>query len=177
MPRRPTEQLQAGRAFYANRLPGIDVEHFGALWHLFTLGHLVETDLESIARPMGCSFADLDCLGTLAVDEQRRLRATDLASALYVSDAVMSERIARLHRQGLIARTPHPDDRRAYTLALTDAGRQLLDRAVEVVAAQAKLVRFLRQLPTEDRQQLVRILGDLHQMYDREFAGQPYFDG
>lgn len=176
MPRKPVDQLNAGRAFYARLLPGIEVDHFAALWHMFTLGHLVATDLDGIARDIGCSFADLDFLGTLAIDERKAMRATDIASALYVSDAVISTRIARLVKDGLIERRRSDSDRRAFDLRLTDRGHAMLEQAIRLIARQAKIVRFFRQLAPEDREALVRILGDLHQRFDREYEGGPYRD-
>lgn len=174
MSRKPVDQLAVGRSFYARHIPGLDVEHFGPLWHFFTVGHLVTTDLDSIVRQYGYSFADIDFLGTLAIDERVARRATDLASTLYVSNAVISSRIARLERDGLIERHRNPDDRRAFDLSLTPKGRELVDRAILDIADQSKLVRFFRQLSFADREALARLLGDLHQRFDREFLGGPY---
>jgi DNA-binding MarR family transcriptional regulator len=39
----------------------------------------------------------------------------------------------RLVRDGLIAREPHPHDGRAALLALTDAGRELVERATQAL--------------------------------------------
>ena len=177
MSRKPVDQLDAGRAYYARHLPEIDADHFGVLWHLFTVGHLVIADLDHVARGMACSFADLDFLGTLTVDEPKSMRATDLASTLYLSNAAISTRVRRLLAAGLIRRERAPDDRRAFALRLTAAGRALIEEAVPAIARDAKIVRFFRQLPAEDRRHLVRILGDLHQRFDREFVGTPYEDG
>ncbi|MGF7150203.1 DNA-binding MarR family transcriptional regulator [Sphingomonas zeicaulis] len=170
MPRKLTERVAAGRAYYARRLPGVDGAHFAALWHLFTVGHLVATDLDAIARRDDCSFSDLDLMGTLALDEEGAMRATDLASALYVSNAVVSIRVARLMRKGLIARE-RGADRRAFVLRLTDAGRALIERAIGDIARDAKIARFFRELQPADREALVRILGVLHQRFDREHIG------
>lgn len=174
MPRKPVDQLNVGRDFYARQMPGLDVEIFAPVWHFFTVGHLASTDLDAIARKLGYSFADLDFLGTLAIDERTALRATDIASALYVSNAVISSRIARLERDGLIERHRKPGDRRAFDLALTAKGRVLIEQAIRNIAAQSRLVHFFRQLSEDDQQALTRILGDLHQRFDREFVGGPY---
>lgn len=175
MPRKPIEQLKAGRAHYARRLPHLDDAHFGALWHLFTVGHLVTTDLDGIARRHDCSFADLDMLGTLGIDQERDMRATDLASTLYLSNAVISTRVARLERRRLIERH-RSRDKRAYALRLTDAGRALVEAVIVEIAREAKIARFFRELPREDQSTLMRILGALHQRFDREFIGGPYQD-
>lgn len=170
MPRRPVDQLNAGRAFYARLMPDVDDAHFGALWHLFTVGHLVATDLDGVAREIGCSFADLDLLGTLAIDEADAMRATDLAATLYVSNAVISTRIARLCARGLVLRERDPRDGRAFWLRLTAQGRATVEEAIRHITREAKIVRFFRQMGEEDRATLVRLLGDLHQRFDREFV-------
>lgn len=176
MPRKPVDQLNAGQSFYASRMPGMDVAHFGPLWHLFTVGHLVTTDLDGIAAKLGCSFADLDLLGTLAIEQAAPHRATDLASTLYVSNAVISTRVARLEKQGLLERRRNPEDRRAFDLELTPKGRTLVEQAIVDIATHSKIVRFFRQLSPEDQQTLGRLLGDLHQRFDREYPGGPYSD-
>lgn len=174
MPRKPIDQLNAGQSFYARRMPDMDVAHFGPLWHFFTVGHLVTTDLDGIAGALGYSFADLDLLGTLAIEQAAPHRATDLASTLYVSNAVISTRIARLEKDGLLERHRNPADRRVFDLTLTPRGRALIERAIVDIAARSKLVRFFRQLSPADQQVLGRLLGDLHQRFDREYAGGPY---
>lgn len=171
MPKKPIEELEAGRAFYAERLPQLDGEYFGTMWHLFTVGHLVTTDLDRIANKFGFSYADLHLLGMLSIKRRRAMRATDLASALYVSNAVLSIRIARLEKLGLITRDRSGSDRRAYELELTDKGREIVEESILVIAEQAKIVRHFRKLPPEDRQELSRLLGNLHEMMDREFVG------
>lgn len=42
----------------------------------------------------------------------------------------MTNRIDQLEKQGLVERLPHPDDRRALLVALTDKGRDVIDAAV-----------------------------------------------
>lgn len=176
MPRKPVDQLNAGRAYYAGHLPGLDVEYFAPLWHLFTVGHLVTTDLDAIARKFGCSFADFDLLGTLAMEEHKGLRATDLASTLYVSNAVVSTRIARLEKGGLLQRRKIVSDQRAFHLVVTEKGRALIDEAIVEIARNAKIVRFFQDLEPDDRAALARLLGYLHKRFDREFIGGPYTD-
>ena len=177
MSRKPVDQLNAGRTYYAEHLPDVGGEHFGALWHLFTVGHLVTTDLDGIARRLGCSFADLDLLGTLAIEERKSTRATDLASTLYVSNAVVSTRISRLEKAGFVARRPIEGDKRAFGLVVTGDGRALIEKAIAEIAREAKIVRFFGELAPDDQAALVRILGILHQRFDREFLGGPYSDG
>ncbi|GGC02982.1 hypothetical protein GCM10011494_21880 [Novosphingobium endophyticum] len=135
MPRKPVDQLNVGRSYYTRQLPGLDVEHFGPLWHFFTVGHLVATDLDAIAGKLGCGFADLDLLGTLAIDERSALRATDLASTLFVSNAVVSTRIARLEKQGLLERRRNARDKRAFDLLQPVSGENARHRIADALEA------------------------------------------
>lgn len=166
----PVEDVETGQAFYAKLLPELDVGHFAALWHVFTVGHLVAADLDRIARRFGLSIADLHLLGTLRIDRPRPLRATDLAMTLFVSHAVLSGRIERLARRGLLVRKPSAADRRAFELTLTPEGASLVDKAIVEIARDAKFVRRFRELSEPDRVGLARILGRLHEGLDRDFV-------
>ncbi len=53
------------------------------------------------------------------------LSQTELTEKTDVDRTTLSGLIDRLEKQGLVARTPHPNDRRAYLVTLTPAGRQL----------------------------------------------------
>jgi len=139
MPRRPVDQLNAGERFYSREFPELDVGHFGALWHLFKVGHLVTTDLDRVARRLGHSFADFDLLGTLAIEENSGMRATDLALTLCISDAVVSERVARLEQEGLLSRRRSEADKRAYDLILTPRGRDLVVEAIALITGEAHI--------------------------------------
>lgn len=168
--RGPIEDVEAGQAFYAKLLPALDVGHVAAMWHIFTVGHLVAADLDRIARRFGLSIADLHLLGTLRIDRPRPLRATDLALTLHVSTAVLSGRIGRLAGKGLLVRQPSAADCRAFELTLTAEGAAVVDRAIVEIAHDAKFVRHFRRLPEADRAALSRVMGDLHERLDREFV-------
>ena len=68
----------------------------------------------------------------------------------------MTNRIDRLERAGLVARTPDPGDRRGVLVALTPAGLALVDRALEAHRATAE--RLLAALPAADRPPLAALL-------------------
>ncbi|HEY8564393.1 MAG TPA: MarR family transcriptional regulator [Beijerinckiaceae bacterium] len=56
----------------------------------------------------------------------------------------LSRAIQGLERKGLIARTPHPNDKRSLLLELTPAGRQLFEQTLpRFVAAQEDMLRVL----------------------------------
>jgi DNA-binding MarR family transcriptional regulator len=50
-------------------------------------------------------------------------RVNDIATALAITVGGASQSVDRLERRGLCARRPHPEDRRATIIELTDEGR------------------------------------------------------
>jgi DNA-binding MarR family transcriptional regulator len=166
-PRRPIDQLEAGRAFFAGL--DLDVGHFAAMWHSLKVGQLLESDLNRISATHGVSLADFHLLGALMIDAPAPLRATDLALALTVSNAVLTGRITSLERKGLVTRTPSATDRRAIMVHLTDAGADKVKAVGAALEQEGRFIRHYHRLPMEDQQALARIMGDLHTLLDRDF--------
>lgn len=167
MSKLPVEKQEAATAFYAER--AVDVSYYPAIWHTFKVGHLMATDLERISQTHGLSYADVHLLGAIRVDGPTQPRATDLAQFLNVTNAVLSTRIAKLEKKGLLVRTPCASDRRAVELQLTAAGESALDAAIADITERANFVRCFRRLSPEDQSALARIMGELHNELDRDF--------
>lgn len=75
-------------------------------------------------------------LGLLA--EQGRLRPSDIAGHLGLSPAAVTRRIRALENAGELNAVAHPDDARAYTVELTDTGRDHLDAFVANLSARVR---------------------------------------
>ena len=168
MAHRPTDDVNDAMAFYATL--GLDVRYFAALWHTFNVGHILTTDLDRICRRHGLSIADFNLLGALRIDRPRRLRPTDLAATLQVTQAALSARISRLEREEILVRSAATDDRRASMLHLTSKGMRTVESIHLSIERDSQFVRQLYRLPEEDRAALARIMGELHTELDREFA-------
>lgn len=61
------------------------------------------------------------------IDDREGVRASALAEELGRSPAAMSRLLSGLEAKKLIARTPHPTDRRALVLTLTKRGHAFID--------------------------------------------------
>lgn len=166
-PPRPVDQLEAGKAFFAAM--GLDVSHFGAVWHIFKVGQLMATDLNRVSSLHGLSIADFHLLGALMMRAPEPMRATDLANALNVSNAALSGRVKKLTQQQLVTSTATQADRRTRLLHLTDAGAQKVQNIGRSLEDIGRFVRHYRQLPEDDRVALDRIMGRLHTLLDRDF--------
>ncbi|MDN6429231.1 MAG: MarR family transcriptional regulator [Propionibacterium sp.] len=78
-----------------------------------------------------------------------------LMNELLVSSGTMTNRIDRLERAGLVARSPAPGDRRAVLVTLTPSGKQRVDDALMSLLECER--RILSTLAEDD----TRMLGDL----------------
>ena len=65
------------------------------------------------------------------VHEHGSVRPSDVACELSLDLSTISRHVRTLDSGGYLARTPDPEDRRACRLAVTDAGRALIDAAWE----------------------------------------------
>lgn len=81
----------------------------------------------------------------------------ELAHRIAASAPTMTGIIDRLERQGFVTRVRDDDDRRVVLIALTEAGQQVF----ETLRADAteKLTRLLGCLQTEERANLVHLIG------------------
>ena len=72
------------------------------------------------------ALADVTALHLVAGTDASRVQ--DLAATLHITVGGASKVVDRLVAAGLVARAPHPTDRRSSVLTVTPAGHDLLDR-------------------------------------------------
>jgi len=82
----------------------------------------------------------------------------DLASALGVTPRNVTTLVDGLEREGFVRRQPHPTDRRATVIELTDSAHGAVDRSME---HQAAIRHLFETLAPADRATLIRLIGDL----------------
>ncbi len=76
----------------------------------------------------------------LMLSQKPGMTVADVARAVSTARQSANEMLSGLERAGLVERRPHPSDRRAQQVFLTDAGRARLDEAMPTVrAVEAKL--------------------------------------
>jgi DNA-binding MarR family transcriptional regulator len=94
-----------------------------------------------------------------AVAESEPVRTTALAEQVGVDPSTMSRHVNILEQAGLVERTADPDDGRAQSLALTAAGRTVMEK---VRAARHDLITdVLGDWDDTDRTQLASLLARL----------------
>lgn len=102
-------------------------------WMGFVLSRVAEMSnalFDAALQPLGISGQHL---GVLMILEHRGAQVqARLSDPTRIDKAAMVRLVNDLERAGYVQRLPHPDDKRAVLVHLTDDGRDLLRRAVEV---------------------------------------------
>jgi DNA-binding MarR family transcriptional regulator len=106
----------------------------------------------AVSTALDLSFARVRALRRLAAEP---LTLRELAARLTADPPYATLIVDDLEKRGLVRRTPHPHDRRAKLVQLTDAGRDAAARASAILDTPPDA---LRELPAEDLATLVRVL-------------------
>jgi len=85
--------------------------------------------IDRALKPFGLSFARFEMLRLLAFTREGRMPMASAIARLQVHPTSVTNTVDRLARDGLVVREPHPDDGRAALVALTPAGRELVEEA------------------------------------------------
>src|SRR3954469_2925762 len=140
--------------------PELDASPIGVVGRLSRVARALEARLEPVYRAHGLEAGWHDVLATLRRSgPPYRLRVTDLTASTMIGSSGTTKRLDRLERNGLVARSPDPNDRRGTLIALTPKGLELIDGVTaehlanerELLAGlsraeQAQLVELLRKL-------------------------------
>ena len=112
--------------------PDLDPSPIGVIGRISRLARELEQRLEPVYREQGLEPGWYDVLATLRrIGPPYQLRPTEFSNTLMLTSSGTTKRLDRLERAGLITRAPDPEDRRGTLITLTDAGRELVDRASE----------------------------------------------
>ena len=87
--------------------------------------------IEATLSAFGINRGEFDVLASLRRSGKPfELSAGALAQAVVLSPSAMTNRLKRLEEHGLVTRRPDPANGRVVLVALTSAGRRLVDEAV-----------------------------------------------
>jgi DNA-binding MarR family transcriptional regulator len=100
----------------------------GALLHRAT--QRLHEHAERALEPLGIRTRHYPVLAVLS---DASLTQIEIGRMLCVDRSTMVVLLDELERLTLVARDRHPEDRRAYAVRLTDAGRETLAKATDVV--------------------------------------------
>jgi DNA-binding MarR family transcriptional regulator len=124
---------------------------------LSRLGYEVSRDLGQALAGIGLEVRQFGLLRLLADQQGHSQRA--LGAMMQITPNRMVALIDDLERKGLIERRPHPEDRRAYAVTLTEAGSTALEQAFQ--AAFGVEAHTCAPLEAGEREQLLGLLRKL----------------
>lgn len=133
--------------------PDLDPSPMGLIGRLARCEMLVRRKLDKTFEQFGMSSWEFDVLATLRrAGHPYSMAPTALYSSLMVTSGTMTHRLQRLEKVGLVERVKHSEDLRSTLVQLTEAGLQLINKAVEAHIANEQAI--LDCLPAESRKQL-----------------------
>lgn len=137
--------------------PDLDVSPQGVIGRLHRLAGRLTEELVAVYAEFGLGEGEFDVLATLRRSgPPYELTPTALAAGTMVTSGAVTKRVDRLAERGLVTRRVGDRDARGRVVALTSAGRELIDRAF--TAHMANEHRLLAPLDRVDRERLARIL-------------------
>lgn len=150
-------------------MPTDPVEPQLAAWSLVldTYVTLMPRFEELLGREAGLSLAWFDVLVNLMLEPEHQTRMGVLAERCTLSFSRLSRVIAEIEASGYVERHADPDDGRAVLVRLTDAGRQLTERAFDVHLEDVK-ERFARHLTEDQAQAIIQGLSAVLRSQGRE---------
>lgn len=115
---------------WARERPDVDVSPQGVIGRLHRLADHLTERLCVVYRRYGLGEGDFDVLAALRRAGEPFERAPgELAAHTMVTTGAMTKRVDRLEQAGLVTRRRSARDGRGRVVALTPAGRELIDQA------------------------------------------------
>lgn len=118
-------------AQWAIARPDLDPDAMGIVARVMRVATLLEQRLATLLERHELSVWEFDMLATLRRNDPAGLSPKRLLREMLLSSGAMTNRIDRLARAGFVERLPNPEDRRGTLVRITDAGRGVVDEAVE----------------------------------------------
>lgn len=125
-------------------------------WRMMSEIVLADDRKQRVTDELGLSFARIRVLRRLLAEP---LTLRGLADALAADPPYVTLMIDDLEDRDLVARGPHPSDRRAKLVTLTSAGRKLATRAEEILDTPPPAIEALSG---NDLKHLLDLLTKLH---------------
>jgi DNA-binding MarR family transcriptional regulator len=142
-----------------SRMKDTDHEALRLWLRLLTCTNLVENSIRSeLRRAFDCTLPRFDLMAQLE-RHPKGLRMGELSRRLMVTGGNVTGITDQLVKEGLVTREAPPDDRRAFVVQLTPAGRKSFQRMAQ--AHEEWVVGLFDVLSATERRQLYALLARL----------------
>ncbi len=146
--------------------PQIDPDVEGIVTRITTAARYLDHAARASLTRVGLTKEEFKVLCALHAGARSH---ASLCRALRVSTGAMTNRLDKLERAGLLARSRDPDDRRGILLELTPLGHTKLGQYIDTGATRER--QLLATLSNTDKQQLNRLLQALLTSLQTELGG------
>ncbi len=118
------------------------------------IARLFADGLRKRVEPLGIVPGQFPALLELWIEDGQTQK--QLVEKLDIEQATLANTLARMERDGLIVRTPHPSDRRAKIVRLTEKAKAIRDDAY--AAASATNDQAMSAFSADERRQFVELM-------------------
>lgn len=151
------DRVDTIQAEWRRERPDLDPSPQAVIGRLHRVADAVTERLVVNYRTFGLTEGEFDVLAALRrAGEPYERPAGDLADHTMITSGGLTKRVDRLQERGLVTRRVEASDARCRMVRLTDAGLQLIDRAIEVHLQTEHAL--LDDLGADDAAALARIL-------------------
>lgn len=142
---------------WAEERPELPTDALALAARILRLQRFLDDRVDASLVSSGLNRGEMNVLATLRRSgPPYELTPTALYQGLLLSSGAMTNRIDHLEERGYVRRTPDHEDRRKIRVALSTAGRELIDTAMEQHVAD--LEEHLGFLAADEHEQLTRLL-------------------
>jgi DNA-binding MarR family transcriptional regulator len=137
-----------------------------ALFALRALAQRINDRTNAALAPLGLNAAKYNHLVVLYMTPSQMLTLSEISDLIHTTNASVSATIDGLERDGLVRRTPNPNDRRSMVVRLTPRGRKRVEEAVPVRYDDTEV--GMGVLSLDERAQLASLLLRISAGFDSE---------
>jgi DNA-binding MarR family transcriptional regulator len=129
-----------------------------AVTSVMRVQQILQAAVDAALKPHNLTFARYEALVLLSFARARKLPMRVMGERLQLHPTSVTNIVDRLQADGLVERIPHPTDRRATLVAITEAGTERLEEATKSVT---EMDFGLVGLGAEDKDTLFALLGKI----------------
>ena len=130
-----TDPMEWAKMFWREQDLEGDEQRFLVMSSLLRYQRILVETVDNELRTLGLNLTDYLLLMTLQLSKSGTRLISSLARNLMVHATTATLATDRLEAKKLLYRSPHPTDRRSTCVTITDAGRELLEKATGALDA------------------------------------------
>ncbi len=167
----PLDPIQEAHRQWVGHGWGAVADGMAAVTSLVRAQQIVMSRVDEALKPTGLTFSRYELLMLLSFSKTGALPMAKASARLQVHPTSVTNTVDRLEAAGLVVRVPHPSDRRATLIEITDAGREVVAKATERLNREV----FARTgLPPDRLRTLLQILAEFrHTAGDFDTGEEP----